>query len=220
MPSAPTGAFEADYFRKVYRTAYDGRNPRYKHQSYVREVLQTAKRGGVLLDIGCAYGAFLREARNEFDCTGCDISEHAVETASGRYPDLKFFTAEISSIPSDRKYDVVTCFDVLEHVPELDEALAKIKSLLTPTGVLVATMPVYDTLVGKGVGLLDKDPTHVHKNSRYWWQERFGQCGYEVQSWKGILRFYFGRGVYLHWCGGAVRSFSPAILIAARPNAD
>lgn len=219
MPSAPSGAFEADYFRNVYRTEYDGRNPRYKHQSYVREVLQVARRGGKLLDIGCAYGAFIREAREAFDCTGCDISEHAVETAASRYPDQHFFPAEISAIPGDRRYDVVTCFDVLEHVPELDDALAKIKSLLNPGGVVVATMPVYDTLVGKGVGLLDKDPTHVHKNSRYWWLERLSQNGYEVVHWKGILRFYFGRGIYLHWCGGIVRRCSPAILIAARPKA-
>ena len=81
--SAP---FEQHYFEHVYRAAYDQRNPRYKHRSYLREVRRVAPEGGALLDVGCAYGSFLGEAAGHYSCTGCDVSGHAVEVASRRLP--------------------------------------------------------------------------------------------------------------------------------------
>jgi SAM-dependent methyltransferase len=152
-----SGLFEADYFKEVYQGAYDRRNPRYKHRSYLREV----RRG----------------------------------------------------IQGGRKYDVITCFDVLEHVPAVDSALAHLLELLKPGGAMVITVPVYDTIVGKIVGRLDQDPTHVHKQSRYDWINRVAAAGFQHLSWKGILRYYPGGPFYLHYCGRAIRRFAPAIMV-------
>lgn len=218
MGSTATSSFETDYFRDVYRKAYDGRNPRYKHRDYVRRVRQAQPGGKKLLDVGCAYGAFVREAREFFDCVGCDISEHAVAVAAERFPGTEFFVSDVNQISRSERFDVITCFDVLEHVPDLHQALAHLRTLLADGGTLVMTVPVYDGPVGKLVGILDKDPTHVHKNSRYWWHQTLAQCGYELLDWKGILRYYFGSNLYLHWSNGAIRTFSPAILLVAKPK--
>ena len=204
--------FEADYFKKVYQGAYDRRNPRYKHRSYLREVRRVTKKG-LLLDVGCAYGAFLKEAVEHFEVHGCDLSAHAIKIAASRVPSAKTFQSEIFGIQGGRKYDVITCFDVLEHVPAVDSALAHLLELLKPGGALVITVPVYDTIVGKIVGRLDQDPTHVHKQSRYDWINLVAAAGFQHLSWKGILRYYPGGPFYLHYCARAIRRFAPAIMV-------
>jgi SAM-dependent methyltransferase len=208
--SAP---FEQNYFKDVYRAAYDQRNPRYKHRSYLRQVRRVAPDGGALLDVGCAYGSFLGEAAEHYSCTGCDVSRHAVETASRRLPGVPVFQSDVLGVPPAGDYDVVTCFDVLEHVPDLDAALTHLGGVLRPRGALVITVPVYDTPVGRLVGLLDRDPTHVHKLSRHAWLERVQAAGFEHIHWRGIMRYYFGGPLYLHWCSSSIRRFSPAILL-------
>jgi 2-polyprenyl-3-methyl-5-hydroxy-6-metoxy-1,4-benzoquinol methylase len=207
--SAP---FETDYFKKVYQGDYDRRNPRYKHRSYLREVRRVTKKG-LLLDVGCAYGAFLKEAIGHFEVHGCDISAHATQIAASRVPSAKTFQSEIFSIQGRCKYDVITCFDVLEHVPDVDSALAHLLELLKPGGALVITVPVYDTIIGNIVERLDKDPTHVHKQSRYHWINLVAAAGFQHLYWKGILRYYLGGPLYLHYCGRTIRRFAPAILV-------
>lgn len=210
--SAP---FEVDYFQQVYQGDYDRRNPRYKHRSYLREVRRVTK-NGLLLDIGCAYGAFLREAVEHFEVHGCDISEHATKIAASRVSSAKIFQSEIFSIQGRCSYDVITCFDVLEHIPDVDSALAHLLELLKPGGALVMTVPVYDTIVGKIVGRLDRDPTHVHKESRYDWINRVAAAGFQHLHWKGVLRYYFGGPLYFHYCGKTIRRFAPAVLITGQ----
>ena len=205
--------FERRYFEDVYRAAYDQRNPRYKHRSYLREVRRVAPEGGALLDMGCAYGSFLREAADSYSCTGCDVSHHAVEVAAERLPAVRVFQSDVLGLSPGGEYDVITSFDVLEHVPDLDDALDRLHAMLKPGGVLTIAVPVYDTPVGRLAGRLDKDPTHVHKLSRYEWLDRVHAAGFAEIRWRGILRYYFGGAWYLHWCSRGIRRFSSAILI-------
>ncbi len=210
--------FEESYFQDIYQSDYDRRNPRYKHRSYLSEVRRVAKNGGLLLDVGCAYGSFLREAAPHFTAHGCDVSAHAVEVAQKRVPSAQIFQSDLLGIETMTRYDVITCFDVLEHIPAIDQALIHLHKLLKPGGSLIITMPVYDTVVGKLVGYLDRDPTHVHKISRYEWLALLSAAGFHQLSWNGIVRYYFGGPFYLHYCSRVLRRCSPAILITSLAN--
>jgi SAM-dependent methyltransferase len=205
--------FEKEYFRDNYKGSYDARNPRYKHRSYLREVKCLAQ-GRRLLDVGCAYGAFLKEAIDQFEVHGCDISAHAVKIAAERVPAATVFQSDIFGVRPVATYDVITCFDILEHIDDVDRALAHLLTLLKPGGVMVVTVPVYDTVVGRLVETFDHDPTHVHKISRYEWLQRVTAAGFHQIYWKGILRFYLGGPFYLHYSGRFIRRFSPAILLS------
>lgn len=217
--SSPGDTFEAGYFEEIYGAAYDRRNPRYKHRSYLRE-LSRHKQGGKLLDLGCAYGAFLREAVSQFECTGSDISHHAVRVAQQRVPQAQISATNLLDVQTEERFDVVTCLDVLEHVPDLDGALEKVRRLLLPGGILMLVVPVYDTFVGRLVEQVDKDPTHVHKWSRYAWLQKLESAGYRVVTWKGILRIYLGGSVYLHYPNTFFRGYSPAVMIFATPDGE
>lgn len=207
--------FEEGYFTEVYNSEYDKRNPRYKFKSYFKQTKKFAPEKSKILDIGCAYGSFLNEVKDYYNISGCDISEHAISIASKRIPDANLFVSDINNIPLNTKYDLITCFDIIEHVPKIDEALEQLKKLLADNAILCITVPVYDTLVGKLVEKLDKDPTHIHKNSRYWWLELLKKHDFEILSWKGIWRYYLNP-YYLHYITSITKTFSPAIIIIAR----
>jgi SAM-dependent methyltransferase len=207
--------FGPDYFGTAYGNRYPERNPPAKLAYY----LQAAKEfrpTGTLLDIGCAYGSFLAVAREHYDASGCDISGHAVETAKSLLPSLHIYQSELESIPAEPVYDVVTCFDVLEHVRDIDQAFGKIRDLLHEEGVLVMTVPVYDTLAGLAVRWLDRDSTHVWKKGREFWREKLKSHGFRILKDVGLWRYFLLDRHYLFFGGAIWRNFSPAILLVGQ----
>lgn len=206
--------FGADYFATAYGADYARRNPPYKWRSFLR-VATRFQPGGDLLDVGCAYGLFLAEAVRRYRCAGCDVSEQVVAAARSRLPEgVPLFAASLPAIPGAGRYDVVTCFDVLEHVEDLDAAFANLRTLLKPGGVLVATMPVYDGPLGALVDRLDHDATHVHRRPRRFWLERFARC-FTVRHYTGVWRYFFFGRWYLNVVSRASRRWTTAILLVA-----
>lgn len=205
-------AFEKDYFREAYGGDYEKRNPARKLDYYIRQIL-CEKSSGTLLDVGCAYGCFLSRARRYFDVSGCDISEHAVGIARERLPGRHIFRADIGELSSGRTFDVVTCFDVLEHVEDLPKAFEKLSGSLNPGGILAVTVPVYDGLPGRMVGMLDRDETHVWKQSGDFWRNVMRSQGFEIVRDIGLWRYFLLSRVYIFFGGKVWRKFSPALLL-------
>src|SRR3989304_10395483 len=77
--------FDQDYFTKVsnYAGRYDAYNPSHKIAGYLLEI-RRLRPDGTLLDAGCAFGRFLRDARRYFRCEGVDISAYALGLARER----------------------------------------------------------------------------------------------------------------------------------------
>ncbi|MCU0608236.1 MAG: class I SAM-dependent methyltransferase [Chitinispirillaceae bacterium] len=209
--------FENSYFDGVYRSNYLLRNPKHKIHFYLNKTLKY-KRSGSLLDIGCAYGLFCEAASPYFACTGCDISEHAIKTAADRAgKNISYFVSSLPAITTDKTFDVVSCFDVLEHVPELDGALSRLKSLLRDTtSILLITVPVYDGLTGILVDKLDNDPTHIHKKSRIFWKDKLREHGLFIAETAGMFRYFLLNRWYIHFGHALLWPVSPAIFMIAR----
>jgi SAM-dependent methyltransferase len=225
MPGAPPwsdlrDAFEEDYFASplAYGGRYEHANPPRKLASYLREVRRAAP-GGRLLDVGCAFGRFLQVATPHYACEGLDVSRYALTVARRRVPQVPLHHGAIEDFTADERYDVVTCFDVLEHVPALGRALARLRGLLESDGRLVAVVPVYDTPAGRAVGLIDRDPTHVHRWSRQAWLERFRVAGFAPLVVKGVVRVpmpgFFVHGISRWW-----RAWAPAMLVVCAPRSE
>ncbi|HEV8339456.1 MAG TPA: class I SAM-dependent methyltransferase [bacterium] len=218
--SAPA-SFDATTFDKSYFGAesnyggrYDWYNPPHKIAGYLREI-RAVRPGGALLDVGCAFGRFLEQARAHYRCEGMDISAYALEAARRRLPDIPLTQGRIEDFRPGGRYDVVTCFDVLEHVPDLDLALGRLANLLAPSGVLAIAVPVYDSPPGWAFGLLDRDATHVHRHGRRFWLRRLPAAGLRPIVFKGILRVPLPGGLFLHFISGLFRFFSSAIFVIA-----
>ena len=107
----------------------------------------------IVLDIGCAYGAFLSAAKEDgFLPFGIDPAQDAVryvqETLS--IPAVQgFFPNYPLSTPNSQLYDVVTLWYVIEHFTDLNTVLAKIKKLLKPGGILAFSTPSFSGISGR-----------------------------------------------------------------------
>lgn len=90
---------------------------------------------GDMLDVGCALGFFLQRAKQRgWRTVGLDISPWARRRAAQRFGlDVR---ADLRSC-TDESFDVVTAFQVLEHMPHPASALAEIYRCLRPGGLLV-----------------------------------------------------------------------------------
>lgn len=117
--------------------------------------------------------------------------------------------------PIASRFDAIVAFDVLEHIPAVDNTLEFVRQSLTPDGIFLFVVPVYDGPLGPIVNFLDSDPTHVHKRSREWWLGKV-RDRFEVISWTGVVRYLVARRFYLHMPSSAIRAVAPAIAVAAR----
>lgn len=94
-----------------------------------------------VLDYGCGSGYGSRMLSNIAEyVTAVDISEEAVNFAKNNYiaDNLVFKTA---SELSDEKYDIITSFQVIEHVHNDIEYLINLKRLLKPDGCILISTP-------------------------------------------------------------------------------
>ena len=216
MTVAGESQFERDYFEKTYRS-YSRQNPRRKLRFYRELVEGIAPRDRTprILDIGCAFGAFLSEVDPGWKRFGIDVSEFAIDRAARALPDATFARADITEIPFPGPFDVITALDVIEHVPSLDQAASSIKAKLSGDGCVLFVVPVYDGLTGPAVHLLDRDETHLHKRSRGFWL-RWAEEHFVPVKWLGLFRYLLPGGYYLHFSTRAWRRFTPAIAVVAR----
>jgi SAM-dependent methyltransferase len=89
-----------------------------------------------LLDIGCAHGFFLDEARGSGWCgRGVDVSSAAAAYASRCFG--LHIAEDLAGAAHGAPYDVVTLFQVLEHVASPLQMLEQAHGELTPTGTLM-----------------------------------------------------------------------------------
>jgi SAM-dependent methyltransferase len=219
MTPADARPFEREYFEAVYRD-YARQNPPRKLRFYRRlvERVVPADRLPRILDIGCAFGAFLSALDPKWRRFGTDVSQFATDRAAAAIPDVTFARADIHEIPFPGPFDVITAFDVIEHIPSLDAVASAVRSRLMPGGHFVFVVPVYDGVTGPLIRLLDKDETHVHKQSRDFWL-RWTRENFVLLEWCGVYRYLFPGLGYVHLPTRFWRRFTPAIaVLAQRPT--
>ncbi len=99
-----------------------------------------------ILDIGAGTGDFLNVCKkNNWKISGIEPSLKAREIASKKSITLK---EDITEIKED-KFDVITLWHVLEHIPNLIEYISQLKKLLKNKGVLIIAVPNYKSYDAK-----------------------------------------------------------------------
>jgi SAM-dependent methyltransferase len=209
--------FERAYFDEVYRD-YAAQNPPRKLRFYAGLAARGARgaEGARILDVGCAFGAFLASLGPAWSRHGVDVSSYAVEEARRRVPQARFAVSATGEIPFEGPFDVITAFDVLEHVPDLRGTGQALLRRLAPGGALVLVVPVYDGPTGPLIRRLDRDDTHIHKESRRFWLDWARELGLVLEDWRGVYRYLLPGGLYVHWPTRALRRWTPAIAVIAR----
>jgi SAM-dependent methyltransferase len=99
-----------------------------------------------ILDAGCGSGRTLDVLADYGTVVGCDVDDTAVAAARwGGHAEVT--PAAIERLPfPDASFDLITCLDVLEHLPDDDMALRELRRVSRPGAALVVTVPAYPAL--------------------------------------------------------------------------
>ena len=121
---------------------------------------------GSLLDIGAGTGDFLKQAKTaNWNVFGIEPNKSARDLAFKKGIELK----ENIDDYKEQTFDVITLWHVLEHLPNLEETIKKIESLLKPNGVLIIAVPnfkSYDAAYYKNHWAAFDAPRHLWHFSR------------------------------------------------------
>jgi SAM-dependent methyltransferase len=211
-----TTADGAAYYAENYPD-YAAQNPARKLGFYRRLLRRHVEPGGQLFELGVGLGLFLESVRGEYECAGCDVNAFGLEQTRKRTGIERLHLGSAETLSREPAPDAVVAWDVLEHLPDLDGALHAIHAHLAEGGCLIGVVPVYDGPLGWLVHLLDRDPTHVTKQSRRFWLDKLAEAGFELREWGGILRKLTGSYyVHLTWPQPLLRRAGSALYFVAR----
>jgi SAM-dependent methyltransferase len=212
-----SAAGEAEAYYAENYPDYAAQNPPRKLAFYRRLLRRYTQPGARLFELGVGLGRFLETVRDEYDCAGCDVNTFGVEQTRKRTGIARLHLGSLETLNAEPAPDVIVSWDVLEHLPDLDGALRTLHAHLASGGYLIGVVPVYDGPLGWLVHLLDKDPTHVTKQSRRFWLRKLKETGFEVAEWGGILRRLAG-SYYVHLTAPQplLRRIGSAIYFVAR----
>jgi SAM-dependent methyltransferase len=119
-----------------YRAAEPTLRREFEH---VVRFIRRYKPAGRLLEIGCAYGFFLQEARAYFEVQGIEIAADAAAYARQQGLEVRPGIADADTLAPLGTFDVIVLLDVIEHLPDPAGTVALIAEHLAPGGIVVMT---------------------------------------------------------------------------------
>ena len=111
------------------------------------DILKVNSKDMKALEVGCGGGILTMEiARTGFETTGIDLSSSSIIQARMQAEinglSINYQVGDAMHLPfEDKKFDVVFCCDVLEHLPDVNKAVAEISRVLKNGGTFF-----YDTI--------------------------------------------------------------------------
>ncbi|MEK7681075.1 MAG: class I SAM-dependent methyltransferase [Patescibacteria group bacterium] len=168
-----------------------------------------------VLDVGCGDGhlsAYMASLGHQVSAIDTDAS--AIETAKSLYNNVNFLNSDLSVVKD--KFDVVTAFEVCEHVPDEKNFTEQMREKLSENGLLVISVPngwsleeivrrfLQNSSVGRSIknwmrkkNVLPKsesqthaDSPHVHFWRYYTWKKNFARNNFKfLCSWNVSLFF-------------------------------
>ena len=175
----PTEEELATLYRELHGEVYDAEQPG-RNQTAARhlQIVQAHISSARLLDVGCSSGAFLRCASQAgWNCVGVEPSATAINkarTVVGANVQLVCATIEKARLQKS-SFDVVTLWDVLEHVSEPVKFLHFCASLLKRGGYLFANVPDLDSFQARLFGR--RWPLLLWEHLNYFNRSSLMMCG-------------------------------------------
>jgi SAM-dependent methyltransferase len=166
------GVPEAEYGATYYSNYWGGGGPYERNERWLGFFNDVAKaivrdfHPATALDAGCAMGFLVEGMRAQgVDAAGIDVSEFAISQAHESIADH----CRVASLaePLPQRYDLITCIEVLEHLPpsETDAAIANLCAA-TDT-LLISTTP-------EDFG----EPTHLNVQPPEYWSAKLAEHGF------------------------------------------
>ncbi len=170
----------------------------------LRDLRKAGCSSGKLLELGCAYGFFLAEAKVCFDVQGIEMGESAVRFCRTRGFDVEQGTLTEEYVGSRAPFDAVVMLDVVEHLTEPDKAIELVHMAMKPGGKLMLTTGDWESAMSRVMGRnwrLMTPPQHTYFFSPRTMTAMLKRLGFEVveyrKPWKtvpfGLIIYQLGR---------------------------
>jgi ubiquinone/menaquinone biosynthesis C-methylase UbiE len=168
----------------LYLEEREGRVLTFEHHLKPLERITGPPNGRPLLDVGCYTGVFVEiAARHGWDAWGLEPSRWAVEQARARGLHVMQGTLDTAELP-EGGFDVVTMWDVIEHLTDPRRALQRSHRLLNPGGLVVVHTIDIESAFARLMGarwpwLMEM---HIYYFSRRTLRAMLEGCGFRVLS--------------------------------------
>jgi 2-polyprenyl-3-methyl-5-hydroxy-6-metoxy-1,4-benzoquinol methylase len=167
----PASLYNEQYYSEGYATGNDhayGRNePWTSFFATIARKITRKYKPETVADIGCAFGLLVEALCDQgVDAVGFDISPYAVSKARADIKDRLKVHSILDPIPivDHRKYDLVICIEVLEHLPPEQAAIAVANLCAASDRVIFSSSPDdFD------------EPTHFNVLPTEKWLEMFAE---------------------------------------------
>lgn len=112
-------------------------------------LIRKYKKAGNLFDIGCGFGHFLLTGKQlGYNVTGVEMSRANLEYIRNNL-DIDVMGKNFLDVKEDKKYDIMTLWDVLEHIDDADKIIAKVSVMLKPNGYIFIQVPQIDSFFAR-----------------------------------------------------------------------
>jgi SAM-dependent methyltransferase len=142
-----------------------------------------------ILDIGCGTGYVTRAigtALPNAAIYATDIYIEGIRSAASKIGDRAFFIhLDATDIPFTASFDLITSFDVLEHIPDDQRVLEQMHAALRPGGGVLHFVPQHPLLFSPA----DNQSHHVRRYARRELQCKLEQAGFDVVDTMSFMFF-------------------------------
>lgn len=117
-----------------------------KRYNEILDKLEPYRKTGKLLDVGCGIGYFLEEAKKRgWQVHGTEYTDKAIEICESKGIQMKKGVLNINNYTAG-EFDVITSFEVIEHINNPLDEIQKFNTLLRSGGVVYITTPNFNSL--------------------------------------------------------------------------
>jgi SAM-dependent methyltransferase len=131
-----------------------------------------------ILDVGCGAGGNLPLLANYGEVFACEINDDVREHSASRNIGTIAYGKLPDEIPFvDTKFDLITMFDVLEHIEDDRAALAAVATRIPKDGVILLTVPAFQFLFSRH----DRQHHHFRRYSKSELRKKVEMAGFKIE---------------------------------------
>ncbi len=205
-------SFEEYYGEDYYRNKWPGSlgrffedfDPEEHHKTkffdrQLGEFERLLKGKGRLLDVGCANGVFPWIASQRgWQAEGVEVSPFAAQWGRKQFG-VTIHQGKIEDLPAGESYDLITLWDVLEHLPDPAGVLSECNERLKPEGILAILTPDSESLVNRLVNLAH---SFTPERTEGLMAKLYHDDHLSYFTRGSLARALFEAGFYIHWIQG------------------
>lgn len=166
IPASPSQQYDANYYATGCGTPYERNDVWLAQFARIADRIVSDIQPKSVLDAGCAMGFLVEALRARgVEAWGIDISDYAISQVHESARD--FCSVGSVTTPFLRRYDLITCIEVLEHLPKAD-AEAAIDNFCAHTDDILFSSSPNDFI----------EPTHFNVQPPEYWAEQFARHGF------------------------------------------